>query len=223
MQNSKVLSAGEGGAVVTDDDRIAARLEELRADSRSYRTGAPLPGVSELHESCETHGVNFALNEFSAAVLCAQLAGLDEQQRIRNTNYATLLDLLKDIEGVRPLRHRPEQTEISIYEAAFIVDPLPHGRTNAEVAVAMSAELGVNWHAPTAPLNRSRMLRPWTKPTLGPLAERFTTRHRDRAYPSAEYIARSAVMTHHSTFLGPAEDMTDIAAAFTKVLRGLRR
>jgi L-glutamine:2-deoxy-scyllo-inosose/3-amino-2,3-dideoxy-scyllo-inosose aminotransferase len=35
MQQGKVLTAGEGGAVVTNDDRLAGVLEELRADSRA--------------------------------------------------------------------------------------------------------------------------------------------------------------------------------------------
>ena len=216
MHNSKVLSAGEGGAVVTDDDELAVRLQELRADSRTYA-----PGGDELTESCSVHGVNFALNEFGSAVLCAQLAHLDEQQRVRNANYATLLELLAAVGGVRPLRPRPEQTVGSIYEAAFVVEPLPKGVTNLDVADALTAELGVRWKVPNAPLHRSRMLRPQTKPSLRPLAERFTARHDGMIFEGAEFLATHAVTTHHSTFLGTGEDMADIAAAFDKVLRGL--
>ncbi|MDI5936660.1 MULTISPECIES: DegT/DnrJ/EryC1/StrS family aminotransferase [unclassified Micromonospora] len=222
MQNSKVLAAGEAGAVVTDDDALAGRLEELRADSRRAVRDPGTGGV-ELTQSCTVQGVNFALGEFGAAVLCGQLTAFDEQQRIRNANYATLLGLLDQVDGVRPLRHRPEQTVGSIYEVALVVDPLPAGVTNADFAAALTAELGVLWRTPTVPLQRNRMLQPWTKPALRTLADRFRARHRDVAFTGAEYLAAHAVTSHHSTFLGTPEDMTDIVTAFGKVIRGLGR
>ena len=72
MQHSKVLTGGEGGAVVTGDDALAPRLEELRADSRRYAGAAAAAQGLELEESASVLGANFCLSEFSA-VLCAQL------------------------------------------------------------------------------------------------------------------------------------------------------
>ncbi|MEO3812918.1 DegT/DnrJ/EryC1/StrS family aminotransferase [Sphaerisporangium sp. B11E5] len=218
MQHSKVLTGGEGGAVVTDDDTLASLAQELRADSRRYTTRADAPQGLELEESATMMGANLCLSEFGAALLCAQLARLDEQHEIRNRNYAALSGLLDAIPGVRLLRHRPEQTRISIYEAPIIFDPLPAGMTNEQVADALTAELHVRFYPPREPLNRSRLLQPWTKPTLGPLAERFRAEHRGRVYPHAEHLASHAVLTHHSTFLGTRQDMADIAEAVAKVV-----
>jgi L-glutamine:2-deoxy-scyllo-inosose/3-amino-2,3-dideoxy-scyllo-inosose aminotransferase len=91
--------------------------------------------------------------------------------------------------------------------------------------VALTAELGTPVYPPREPLNRSRLLRPWTKPALRPLAERFVTLHRDRVYPNADYLTSHAVLTHHSTFLGDQRDMADLADAIAKVadLMGRRR
>jgi L-glutamine:2-deoxy-scyllo-inosose/3-amino-2,3-dideoxy-scyllo-inosose aminotransferase len=89
--------------------------------------------------------------------------------------------------------------------------------TNAQVATALTAELGTRVYPPREPLNRSSLLRPWTKPALRPLAERFTALHRGRTYPNAEYLASHAVLTHHSTFLGNGQDMADLAGAIAKV------
>ena len=51
-------------------------------------------------------------------MLCAHLGVLQPRHEVRNRNYAHLARLLAEVPGVRLLRHRPEQTAISIYEAA---------------------------------------------------------------------------------------------------------
>jgi dTDP-4-amino-4,6-dideoxygalactose transaminase len=219
MQQSKVLTGGEGGAVVTDSDELAPILQELRADSRSYRPDVTPPGALDLIETASVMGANFCLSEFSAAVLCAQLTDLDWQHAIRNRNYQRLVELLGGVAGVRPLRHRTEQTRISIYEAVLVFDPLPVGTTNTWIAAALSAELGMRCYPPREPLGRSRLLCPWTKSSLRPLADRFAAIHQDRTYPNADFLSQHAVLIHHSAFLGSEQDMTDIAAAIGKVLR----
>jgi L-glutamine:2-deoxy-scyllo-inosose/3-amino-2,3-dideoxy-scyllo-inosose aminotransferase len=217
MQHGKVLTSGEGGAVVTDDDDLAPVLQELRADSRRYGTDRR-PGALELVEDPSTMGSNFCMSEFSAALLCAQLDALERQNAVRTANYTRLAELLSGIPGVRLLRRRPEQDRLSLYEVPIVLDPLPEGRDNTWAARALSAELRTHVYTPRAPLARSALLRPWTKPTIAPLAERFVTLHRDRSYPGAEYLARQAVVLHHSAFLGPATDMDDIAEAVAKVM-----
>ncbi|NJP95008.1 DegT/DnrJ/EryC1/StrS family aminotransferase [Nonomuraea sp. FMUSA5-5] len=218
MQHSKVLTAGEGGAVVTDDDALAALLEELRADSRRYAGGQSTAMGLDLVESATLMGANFCLSEFGAAVLCAQLGILDEQHAIRNANYLLLGKLLADVPGVRLLNHREEQTRLSLYEVPLIFDPLPDGVTAQQIADALTAELHTRFYPPRAPLNRSTLLRPWTKPSLAHLAERFVAEHRARTYPHAEHLVAHTVLAHHGSFLGDERDMADIADAVAKVL-----
>lgn len=222
MQHSKVLTCGEGGAVVTDDSTLEPRLQELRADSRRYRDD-PRQGELDLVESASVMGANFCLNEFSAALLCEQLTLLDQQHQVRNRNYRRLAALIADVPGVRLLSHSPQQDKLSLYEVPIVFEDLPAGTGNAWVAAALSAELGTRVYTPRVPLHRSALLRPWTKPTLAPLTERFLTLHRDRAFPGAEYLAAHAVLLHHSAFLGPEEDMHCLAEAVARVALALRR
>ncbi|MFD8968202.1 DegT/DnrJ/EryC1/StrS family aminotransferase [Streptomyces sp. NPDC059568] len=217
-QNGKVLSAGEGGAVVTDDDALAPVLEELRADSRRYRSDRGRPGELELTESASRMGANFGMNEFVAAILCAQLGALEDQHEIRNRNYALLTELIAGIPGVRLLRPAPEQDRMSIYELPVIFDELPGGMTNTEIGEALTAELGRPFYPSDAPLHNSVLLQPWTKPALAPLTERFVALHKDRTYPHSTFFAEHAVVTHHSTLLGDKQDMADIAQAIAKVV-----
>ncbi|PJE94888.1 glutamine--scyllo-inositol aminotransferase [Streptomyces carminius] len=221
MQHSKVLTSGEGGAVVTDDDTLAPVLEELRADSRRYGPHRR-ERVLELVETASMMGSNFCLGEFAAALLCAQLGLLDRQHAVRNRNYERLSGLLAGIPGVRLLRRPPAQDRLSMYEVPIVFDPLPPTADNTWVAHALSAELGTRVYTPRTPLPRSPLLRPWTKPAIAPLSERFTEVHRGRTYPGAEYLAGHAVLLHHSAFLGEGQDMEDIANAVAKVAAGPR-
>ena len=217
MQQGKVLTGGEGGAVVTDDDALAHILEELRADSRRYRPDRGRPGESELIESASTMGANFCMSEFHAALLCAQLGVLDHQHEVRAGNRALLARLLEPIDGVRLLPTPHQQTRTSIYELPFVFDVLPAEMTAAGVAAALTAELGRPFYLTDAPLHRTPLLRPWTKPTMAPLAAAFLECNLQRTYPNADHLFEHVVVTHHSALLGEERDMADIAAAIAKV------
>jgi dTDP-4-amino-4,6-dideoxygalactose transaminase len=217
MQQGKVLTCGEGGAVVTDDDALAPRLEELRADSRRYRSDTGRPGEQELVETASVMGANFCLGEFQAAVLCAQLAVLDEQHDVRARNFAVLAGLVDDIPGVRVHRPAGGQTRMSVYEVPVVFDNLPVGMTNADVAAALTAELHTTFYVTDTPLHVTPLLRPWTKSTLGPLADQFAVLHQGRTFPNATRFFTHSVVTHHSSLLGDESDMADIAAAVAKV------
>ncbi|XVU27898.1 DegT/DnrJ/EryC1/StrS family aminotransferase [Actinoplanes sp. CA-054009] len=220
MQHSKVLTCGEGGAVVTDDDDLVVRLQELRADSRSYRDVNRL-GELELAETATTMGANFCLDEFGAALLCAQLPLLDVQHQVRNRNYESLRLLLAGVPRVRLLDRAAQQDTLSLYEVPIIFEALDDEHDNTWAAAAITAEIGMRAYPPRIPLHRSPLLRPWTKPTLATLATRFVERHRDRRFPHAEYLARHTVLLHHSAFLGDETDMHHLAAAVGKVARHL--
>ncbi len=220
-QQGKVLSAGEGGAVVTDEADLAVRLQELRADSRSYRPDVGAPGELETVESATVMGSNFCLGELGAALLCAQLEVIDEQQAHRARSYRHLSALVDDIPGVRLHAPDPRQTAMSIYELPIVFDELPPGVTSRRLAEILTAELGTEFYLTDEPLGTSRLLRPWTKSTMRPLAEEFIRCNQGRRYPHAEFFGTQTVVTHHSTLLGTEADMESIGSALRKVTAAL--
>jgi dTDP-4-amino-4,6-dideoxygalactose transaminase len=92
FQNSKVLTAGEGGMVLLNDETLAARVRSIANQGRR-------PGHSFF-----THfelGSNLRITALQAAVLMAQMDLLDEQIERRTRNAGIFLDRLKDVEGIR--------------------------------------------------------------------------------------------------------------------------
>jgi len=98
FQESKCLTAGEGGLVLTDDDEMAELAWSLRHYGRT-RTG--------LWYEHFRLGWNARINEFTAALLRAQLRKLPEQNAVRMRNVRYLYDGLDEVEGLEPIRLHP--------------------------------------------------------------------------------------------------------------------
>ena len=87
---NKQITTGEGGAVVTDDDRVAAACQSMRNQGRD-------PGAGWLQHA--RLGFNFRLSELNAALGTSQLARL-EQIRERRAAVAARYDaLLEPLQG----------------------------------------------------------------------------------------------------------------------------
>ncbi len=90
FQNSKAMTAGEGGIVITSDAELLERMRSLVNCGRK-----PGHGWFEHFEG----GTNLRLSGFQAAVLLAQLERLPEQIRLRQAD-AELLQAQHDTPGV---------------------------------------------------------------------------------------------------------------------------
>ncbi|MGD9691931.1 MAG: DegT/DnrJ/EryC1/StrS family aminotransferase [Phycisphaerales bacterium] len=89
---NKQITTGEGGMVVTDDDRLADLCRSLRNQGRAINpTGST--GAWLAHERL---GYNFRLPEINAALGCAQMARLSEivtlRQRVADRYLRRLMD-----------------------------------------------------------------------------------------------------------------------------------
>jgi dTDP-4-amino-4,6-dideoxygalactose transaminase len=106
FQNGKVLTAGEGGALVTSDEKLAARAHSIANCGRV-----------QGHSFYEHHflGSNFRLTGFQAAVLIAQLEKLPAQNARRAQNAALLKSQLGDVGEITWQREPKEQTENPFY------------------------------------------------------------------------------------------------------------
>jgi L-glutamine:scyllo-inosose aminotransferase/L-glutamine:2-deoxy-scyllo-inosose/3-amino-2,3-dideoxy-scyllo-inosose aminotransferase len=216
MQHSKVLTSGEGGAVITRSPELARLAEHLRADGRSYRSTQPAIGEMELAQTAELMGSNFCLSEFQAAVLLGQLELLDGQNERRAANAALLDETVLEL-GFRPQVSSLGTTARTYYEwAAWIEDDELAEIGAPRLAAALAAELGgpeVDAAYPAA--NANRLYCPGTRKRFAALNGALDlTRY---ALPVSEEARQRVVTIHHAAFLGDERDMYDIAAAFDKV------
>jgi perosamine synthetase len=92
FQASKNLTAGEGGAVVTNDEAFANQVHNFHTPG----TPKPVPSWGRA--------ANYRLTEFQAALLLAQYARFNRQQDLRNANAQHLTALLEKIPGIAPAK-----------------------------------------------------------------------------------------------------------------------
>ena len=104
FQINKMITSGEGGAVVSNDPAIyerAARFHDMGSirDVFLHRIG-----TSRVQEFA---GENFRMNEFTGAVLGAQLSKLDTMVAQLRRNAEAVYNGIEGIPGIH-LRHRPD-------------------------------------------------------------------------------------------------------------------
>lgn len=215
FQQSKVMTSGEGGGILVQDDKLFGRLDQLRNCGR-YSPHLPQEQQRYLQSG------NFRITEWQAAVLLGQLERLPEQLTQREACGQRLNAVLAEAPGVRPLKRHEGVTRQSYYCYAFRFIPEEwEGISRRRFCEALSAETGLGFWGGYEPLNKTMLYQPHTK-----------RRHRiDDCYwqmidparyqvPNAERMAyQEGVLTSHQGLLLELEDMDKIGDAIAKLYR----
>ncbi len=207
MQSTKMLTAGEGGAVTTDDDGYSERLHSL------VNCGRKEPGYDGFDERLLGH--NFRMTEWQAAVLQEQLLRLTGQHERRAARAAEFEKRIAALPGLRPLRVDARVTQRTIYQYVLRYDPEAFaGLARAGFLRALQAE-GVPCAGrfylplPEDPLFAlDAHTNPLARGDYDPRADLPVTRR--AAYEEAIWLP-------HELFLGEPSDVDDLVAAFEKV------
>jgi len=115
LQLNKTITAGEGGAVVTNDPLLFERA------SRFHDLGGLRPPHQQAGGQARGDwfvGQNFRMNEFSGGVLLAQLRKLDRIVEDVRANARRVYAGIQDLPGLR-LRRRPDP-EGELGSAVFV-------------------------------------------------------------------------------------------------------
>ncbi|MDT0478021.1 DegT/DnrJ/EryC1/StrS family aminotransferase [Streptomyces sp. DSM 41014] len=131
--STKNITAGEGGAVITHDAGLAARIASLRDHGR------PL-GVTGHHLEL---GWNLRLSEFQSSILDVQLERLDHQLTAKARGAAFLTSALSSTPGLRsvPADLAPRVTRHGRFSLAFTLDPEAFGNISiSSFRTALRAE-----------------------------------------------------------------------------------
>jgi dTDP-4-amino-4,6-dideoxygalactose transaminase len=127
FNGNKVMSTSGGGALLTDDARLADRVRYLSTQARQ-------PVAHYEHREI---GYNYRLSNILAAVGLAQLERLEEMLARRRQWREEYSRLFADIDGVR-IFQRSHDIEDNCWLTALLVDPVDAGWSRAELAAALA-------------------------------------------------------------------------------------
>lgn len=218
MQQTKLLTAGEGGAAICTDEALHDRLFQLRSDGRRAIAN---PGFDEMELAMDSSvsGSNFCLSEFSAAVLCDQLTLLEAQNKQRALAASIVDSLLEPVEGVQLIRALPGVTERTFYYYTFRVDRAAFGGVPAStICRALAGETGLPFQPTYPPMHLHPLYRPQTKRRFQ-LAGTAPDRLEASRFDLAEAVrAHDEVLTiHHSVLLADPAQFALLPEAIAKV------
>ncbi len=210
FQQSKLMTAGEGGIVLTNDEELA-RLCHAYVDCGRLR-----PGDRPTAESKGIFGWNYRMTEFQAAVLLVQLQRLPEQVRVRQENMLYLDRLLAGIVGVSSLKDDERRTVKHGYGYYVRYSAEACGGVHRNQFVQALRAEGIPCYGDFyAPVYKDPLFA-WQDASVGVDYSRVRC-------PVAEQAAfEESVWLPHQLFLGTREDVDDIAAAIEKVTAAYR-
>lgn len=209
FQSSKLMTAGEGGIIVTNDDDLAVRI-------RSVHDCGRMPG--EWFYSHFLYGGNYRLSEWQGAILHQQLNRLDEQQKTRTINADILNSALVEIEGITPQTKAAYCTKNGHYCYIFHYSPDAFwGLSTKDFIKALEAE-GIPTQASYPPVHLLDIFQ--NREFLKKLSsdhkiETFNFLHKE--FPVTQDAANHTVWLVHRTLLGTEEDTNDIVDAIKKI------
>lgn len=223
MQNSKVLTSGEGGACVTSDAAIFERMQQFRADGRCYSGLVSSGSTPDLRECGEVQGRNLCLSEIQAAVLLGRLRCLESQNERREAMASVLDEMLADMDAVETVPGVAGATRRTYYRYCLRFDLAKlDGPVIEQIRREIEAELSLACFTVHDPLNASPLYNPLKSPQKydpGVLPRLDPTQF---DLPGAKAARETYVTLPHRVLLGTRDDMVAIAGAVSKIVRAHR-
>ncbi|MFZ4985833.1 MAG: DegT/DnrJ/EryC1/StrS family aminotransferase [Blastocatellia bacterium] len=209
FQTSKLMTAGEGGMVTTNDIELADQVIRLANCGRPPRP--------------ETHGVpaldhNYRMTEFQAAVLLAQLERLEEQTLLREQMTSRLESALSGVGGISLLPRDPRITRQASYHYVFKFDSAGLEGVHRDAFVAALKAEGI-------PCDGRFYEAVYRSSLFEFAAEKFpawAAGRRSFSCPVAERAGyEESVWLPHQIFLGTEQEVRDLANAIIKVVENI--
>jgi dTDP-4-amino-4,6-dideoxygalactose transaminase len=209
FQSSKLMTAGEGGIVISNDDGFERQ-------ARSVHDCGRVPG--EWFYSHFIYGSNYRLSEWQGAVLKVQLSRLEEQTVHRQRNGRLLDQELSQIPGVTPQKCDSRCTRNGQYAYIFQVDTRHFAGISMDNFIAALNAEGIPTQASYPPLHELDCFRngEYRKCLSGAQA---TEKHAflQQTFPGTQRAAWETVWIPQFALLGDDEDMSEIVAAIRKI------
>ncbi|HYP25625.1 MAG TPA: DegT/DnrJ/EryC1/StrS family aminotransferase [Blastocatellia bacterium] len=208
FQAGKLMTAGEGGLVLSNDEEFIERCFLYG------NCGRPKTDRTYQHELL---GSNCRISELQGAVLRVQMSRLDEQIARRAANAPLLDRLLGDIPGIVPQGVDPRVTRHSHYMVMFRYNAAEFGGLPRQKFVDALIAEGVPAFVAYPAIHRTPVFRnanfgPRWRPEYSKLPD-----YNLFECPVAEEVGDTVVWLHHRVLLGDEEDLVELADAIRKI------
>ncbi len=215
MQTSKLMTAGEGGIITTNDEEVFELCQSYINCGRASQND---------HYGHRILGFNYRMTEFQAAILLAQLERLPAQTRLRQERATQLSRQLVEISGISLLRKDERITSQAVYQFVFKYNPEAFGGAPRDRFVAALEAEGIPcdglfyepiYRSTLFPVDRSEF------PSLAKGSSSDLPWEKVRC-PVAEHAAyNESVWLHHPLLLGTEKDLDDIVEAIVKIQQSI--
>jgi L-glutamine:2-deoxy-scyllo-inosose/3-amino-2,3-dideoxy-scyllo-inosose aminotransferase len=222
FQLSKLLTAGEGGALTTNSRDLFMRLDALRNCGRRpvIEEASDKGSGAYVSEGDFIQSGNYRISDFQAAILVEQLKRMPAQVKKRDRNAIYLNGLLDKIPGITPMKRDGRISLQSYYNFSFRYDAAGFkGLPVRQFRQAFAAELGITVEPSYVPLSDCPLYRPLTKKRYNINKSHFRRidPSRFRLPVSNKAYREESVCFHHSVLMGTKKDMDQIADAIVKI------
>lgn len=208
FQESKSLTAGEGGIVLTDNDKLAEKARLI------HNIGRVIGRPGYEHHILSS---NYRMTEFQAALLLSQLRRLPRQVEIKHDNGEYLAAELRKIGGVEPLKRDSRITKRGYY--FFVIRYHPEefdGLPKDRFLQALNAEGVPIWKGYGMPLYRQPAFRKEKLKGIIPESS-LAQNYGDLFLPGAERFTAEEMTLPHQVLLAGKEGLDMIVRSIDKI------
>jgi len=207
FQNSKNMSCGEGGAIITNNYEHFKEFWHYHHSGRAYEMSSEFGGLVLM-------GTNARMAEWEAAVLNAQLDKLDEQIEIRMKNASYLNSKLKEFDFIQLLSEDERITRNSHHLYIIKYDSKKLGNLSRNKLISAMCAEGIPCSGGYIPLYKMDAFNSanFRKSTGS------ETDYSKLYLPKTEEASNDgAIWFSGNMLLGAKEDMDDIIRAMEKI------
>jgi dTDP-4-amino-4,6-dideoxygalactose transaminase len=209
--DGKIMSTGEGGFCLTNDDELAQKMGSIHNFYRAHAT-------SNIYEFYGI-GYNYRMTEFQAAIGREQLKKLDRMVETRRRNASYLTTRLRETEGVSP-PSEASWARHAFYYYALRIDTKRLGVSRQQFERALTAEgIPVSPSRSTILINRTKLF----AKKLGyggtdyPFSLRQDLNYAAQTFPAAEAVDKEVFWLTDALPILTRNDLDDVVAAVEKV------
>lgn len=149
FQASKNLNAGEGGAIITNDEKFYEKCYSFHHQGQSANSAG-------LGTGSGIRGSNVRITEFQSAILLSQLTRLQQQVDLRSENATYLTKMLNEVDGISPAKLYTGTTRSAYHLYMFRYDKKYFSGLSKEKFIRALAKEGIPASSGYGMINRQQ-------------------------------------------------------------------